>query len=195
MPRISAESIAAHTARQERAVFDAALRLFVERGYAAVSVGDIAAEVGLARSSLYRYFPDKASILFRWFHAEVPIQAARSSEILTGPGPLTDRLVRWADAQIDYALEPEHALFESLAQAAVSLPPDERAEITDSHGQLLAPLRAALAECGLDTDRLDATTDLVWATVMAEAQREARGEDRAAGRAVLAALIASVCPD
>lgn len=194
MPRISGESLDAHVAQQERAVFDAAIRLFVERGYASVSIGDIAAAVGLARNSLYRYFPDKAAILLRWFHAEVPIQAARSAEILNGAGPLTDRLACWADTQIDYALEDEHALFESLAQASASLPAEARAELMASHEQLVAPLRAALAECGLEAGRLDATIDLLWSAVMTQTQREARGEARSPGRAVLAAFCASVCP-
>ena len=193
MPRISGDSLAAHVEHQKRAVFDAAIRLFVERGYATVSMGDIAAEVGLARNSLYRYFPDKTSILLSWYHDEIPIQTTRSTEILTGEGPVADRLVAWANAQIDYALQPEHALFESLAQASASLSPEARAEFMDGHAQLVAPFRAALAESGIAGDRLDATMDLLWATVMTQTQREARGKDRAPGRAVLARLIASVC--
>ena len=195
MPRISGDSLAAHVEHQKRAVFDAAIRLFVERGYATVSMGDIATEVGLARNSLYRYFPDKASILLSWYHAEIPIQVARSTEILTGDGTVAERLVAWANAQIDYALQPQHALFESLAQATASLSADARAEFMDGHARLVGPFRAALAEGGLTGNRLDATMDLLWATVMTQTQREARGEDRASGRAVVARLIASVCPD
>lgn len=195
MPRISGDSLAAHVEHQKRAVFDAAIRLFVERGYATVSMGDIATEVGLARNSLYRYFPDKASILLSWYHAEIPIQVARSTEILTGDGTVADRLVAWANAQINYALQPRHALFESLAQATASLSADARAEFMDGHARLVAPFRAALVEAGLDDDRLDATMDLLWAMVMTQTQREARGKERAPGRAVLASLLAAVCTD
>ena len=52
MPRIKADTIADHVAQQRAAVLDAAVRLFTERGYAEVSLGDVAAEVGLARNSL-----------------------------------------------------------------------------------------------------------------------------------------------
>ena len=195
MPRISGDSLAAHVERQKRAVFNAAIRLFVERGYATVSMGDIAAEVGLARNSLYRYFPDKTSILLSWYHDEIPVQTARSTEILSGEGTAADRLVAWANAQIDYALQPKHALFESLAQATASLSADARAEFMDGHARLIAPFRAALAEAGLDDDQLDATMDLLWAMVMTQTQREARGKERAPGRAVLANLFAAVCTD
>jgi AcrR family transcriptional regulator len=41
----------------------AALSLFRERGYAAVSMEDIGARAGMAGPSIYRYFPGKAAIL------------------------------------------------------------------------------------------------------------------------------------
>ena len=40
-----------------------ALNLFAERGYAAVSMRQIAAKVGLQVGALYNYFPDKQTIL------------------------------------------------------------------------------------------------------------------------------------
>ena len=72
MPRIKADTIADHVAQQRAAVLDAAVRLFTERGYAEVSLGDVAAEVGLARNSLYRYVPDKLHLLVEWYRRTVP---------------------------------------------------------------------------------------------------------------------------
>ncbi len=43
----------------------AALRLFAERGYAAVSMRQIASEVGVQAGALYNYTPDKQSLLFK----------------------------------------------------------------------------------------------------------------------------------
>ena len=45
-------------------VRQAALRLFAQRGYAAVSMRSIAAEVGVQAGALYNYTPDKQSLLF-----------------------------------------------------------------------------------------------------------------------------------
>lgn len=45
-------------------VREAALRLFAQRGYAAVSMRAIAAEVGVQAGALYNYTPDKQSMLF-----------------------------------------------------------------------------------------------------------------------------------
>ena len=175
MPRIQADSVAEHVARQEAAVFEAALRLFVERGYAGVSLGDIAAEVGLARNSLYRYFPDKAHILLRWFRAELPAQVERATAVLGGRGRPRARIEAWVDDQLDYARRPEHDLVVALAEATGDLEPEELAELADSHRQVLAPLDAALVEAGLaDADERGAVADLLGGLVIAAGQREAR---------------------
>ena len=42
----------------------AAQRLFAQRGYAAVSMRQIAAEVGVQAGALYNYTPDKQALLF-----------------------------------------------------------------------------------------------------------------------------------
>ena len=42
----------------------AAVELFVERGYARTTVGDIAARAGLAERTFFRYFTDKREVLF-----------------------------------------------------------------------------------------------------------------------------------
>jgi AcrR family transcriptional regulator len=44
-------------------VLDAALRLFIERGFAATRVEDIAAQAGLSKGAVYLYFPSKEAIL------------------------------------------------------------------------------------------------------------------------------------
>ncbi|AHD01511.1 TetR/AcrR family transcriptional regulator [Leisingera methylohalidivorans] len=43
---------------------EAALRLFAQQGYAAVSMRQIAKEVGVQAGALYNYTPDKQSLLF-----------------------------------------------------------------------------------------------------------------------------------
>ena len=45
-------------------VRDAALRLIARHGYAAVSMRQIAAEVGIQAGALYNYTPDKQTLLF-----------------------------------------------------------------------------------------------------------------------------------
>lgn len=192
MPRIDADTVAEHVARQEQAVFRAAIALFIERGYSSVTLADIAREVGLARNSLYRYFPDKASILLRWYRIEMPAQAERLAAVLDDAGSPADRITRWAYAQIDYAREPEHVLLAAMGHVAAALPPETLAELAESHEALLAPLRATLAAAGLDDDHVAAGTDLIWGLVMAQSKRELSHGDDPAGRHLLEATIATM---
>jgi AcrR family transcriptional regulator len=46
--------------RQE--IIETALRLFVERGYRATTMGDIAREMGCTKGLIYHYFPSKAAL-------------------------------------------------------------------------------------------------------------------------------------
>lgn len=63
-------------------VLDAALDLFIERGFPATRVEDIAKKAGLSKGAVYLYFPSKESILEALVRrAMVPI-AASASQIL-----------------------------------------------------------------------------------------------------------------
>ena len=48
----------------EQRLIEAALDLFQERGYDAVTVSDIAERAGITRRSYFRHFPDKREVLF-----------------------------------------------------------------------------------------------------------------------------------
>lgn len=51
--------------KTESAIRFAALSLIARRGYEAVSMRELAAEVGVQAAALYRYFPTKEDLLFR----------------------------------------------------------------------------------------------------------------------------------
>ena len=63
MPRISAATVAEHRQRTYEALLDAVDALVLERGFAAVSLRDIAARAGVARTAVYNYAPDKTALL------------------------------------------------------------------------------------------------------------------------------------
>ena len=63
MPRIRAENIEAHKALVLQQALEAAQRLFDEFGFEHTSLGDVAATIGVGRTTLYDYFTDKEDLL------------------------------------------------------------------------------------------------------------------------------------
>lgn len=63
MPRIRAASIAEHKVITRALIIDKAQELFATWGYEDTSFGDIAAGVGIGRTTLYDYFTDKDDLL------------------------------------------------------------------------------------------------------------------------------------
>ncbi|MDG2377796.1 MAG: TetR/AcrR family transcriptional regulator [Tateyamaria sp.] len=59
-----ARTIGSHSGKTGPRVRDAAMHLFAQRGFAAVSMRQIASEVGVQVGALYNYFPDKQTLLF-----------------------------------------------------------------------------------------------------------------------------------
>lgn len=170
MPKITGESIQEHVRAQEQAILDAAARLFLERGFTATTLGDIAGEVGLARNSLYRYFPDKEHILLRWFARETEPFAARTRQILTAESPALDRIQAWVDFQLDYATDPAHALGAQLTGEAESLSAGTRRLIADGHRRLYEQLALVVGEVTGRRAEVELTTALL-AALVAEAAR------------------------
>lgn len=88
--------------RAEDRLREAALALFLERGYENVTVADITDRAGLTRRTFSRYFADKRDVLFA------------GSERLPG-------VISQAVREADPALGPAEALLAGLAGTAVTL--------------------------------------------------------------------------
>lgn len=75
----------------------AALRLFAQHGYAAVSMRQIAREVGVQAGALYNYTPDKQSLLFDLMssHMDDLLAAWAAQPLATAPTLLLERFTRF----------------------------------------------------------------------------------------------------
>ncbi|MFC2177386.1 TetR/AcrR family transcriptional regulator [Actinomycetota bacterium] len=72
MPRIRAESIAAHKEVSRTAILDAAQMVFLASGYSGGSLTAIADVSGLPRTTIYEYFPSKGHILMAVLSDRIP---------------------------------------------------------------------------------------------------------------------------
>lgn len=185
MPRITGPDIATHVAQQEAAVVRAAVDLFAERGFTEVTLADIAAAVGLKRTSLYRYFPDKDHILLAWLRTEIDDLVDRSQAIASSDTPPAERLTGWFHLQLDYMGDPDHQLFTAIAAAMGNLGPAVRAEVIDQHRRLYATVEDIVADALASSATTPPVRDpqlvaeLVLGLFRAASDAIARGVDRA----------------
>lgn len=55
--------------RTKQALIAAAIRLFIERGYEATKIDDIAREADIVPRTFFRYFASKDDVLFSWYES------------------------------------------------------------------------------------------------------------------------------
>jgi AcrR family transcriptional regulator len=63
-PALRSDHVREKRRRRRAQILHAALRAFRERGYHATTLDDIAEHVGVRKTALYHYFPDKEAILY-----------------------------------------------------------------------------------------------------------------------------------
>jgi AcrR family transcriptional regulator len=71
VPRLWDETIEAHRRAVRDATLDTTAALVAEHGLASVTMSQIAAETGIGRATLYKYFPDVEAILVAWHQRQV----------------------------------------------------------------------------------------------------------------------------
>ncbi|PIE33358.1 MAG: hypothetical protein CSA55_02030 [Ilumatobacter coccineus] len=144
MPRIAADTIAEHVAHQHKRVTTAAIELIRERGVAAVSMGDIAARSGLARSSLYRYYPSRGHIVAAWLTNTITPLIAESASITASDASRGDRLHRWITLQVDFLTNPDNAAMVN-ASSVNDINAEVETLIAQQHRDLYATLTPLMA--------------------------------------------------
>ncbi|WP_027243461.1 TetR/AcrR family transcriptional regulator [Leisingera daeponensis] len=89
---------------------EAALRLFAQHGYAAVSMRQIASEVGVQAGALYNYTPDKQSLLFSLMSSHMEELQAAWDAVPRAAGAM-ERLRAFTGFHIRFHLERPDAVF------------------------------------------------------------------------------------
>jgi AcrR family transcriptional regulator len=105
-------------------LLDAAIQLFHQRGYSAVSLDDIGAEAGMAGPSIYYHFATKADLLVTAFSRA----ADRLSATRPGTSGTLDDLVRH---YAEFAVQ-ERELFDVYVLESINLPPEAGRRISSA---------------------------------------------------------------
>jgi AcrR family transcriptional regulator len=81
VPRLWDDTIEAHRRTVRDATLDTAASLVAEQGPASVTMSQIAERAGIARATLYRYFPDVQAILMAWHERQLDRHLRQLTEI------------------------------------------------------------------------------------------------------------------
>jgi len=71
MPRLWTDTIDEHRRSVQAAILSATAKLVAENGLSAVTMSEVAERAGIGRATLYKYFPDVASILMAWHEQQI----------------------------------------------------------------------------------------------------------------------------
>ena len=91
MPKINAATINEHKEQTRAALLDAGAAAFARSGLAGTSIGTLADDAGIARTTVYEYFPNKEAVLAALIAERVPPVVAQAIGDLPDVGP-ADRL-------------------------------------------------------------------------------------------------------
>ncbi len=92
MPRIRAGNIEQHKELTRGQILEAAQELFSEQGYQETALGDIAASVGIGRTTLYEYFKDKEDLLASLVDETLPQVFREMAEQVDASASFLDQL-------------------------------------------------------------------------------------------------------
>ena len=170
----------ADAARNRQKILCSARRLFEERGFASVSMDEIAADAGVGKGTLFRRFGDRASLAHALLDAT---ETAFQEQLIRGEPPLgpgappCQRVIAFGEAMIDMCVDRAELLAEvqagprwlrtniyagyrtHLAYLIAQAAPEQDAEFAAD--ALLSVLRADLvhhlvADRGMGVERLKA---------------------------------------
>ena len=136
--------------RKRRAILDAATLAFAEQGYRNTSMDEIAAAAGVAKGTLYLYFPRKVDLLFACAALEKSRFVPQLIAMLHSDLPASDKLKRWLIGVL--TLPTQSPLLcrlisgdEDMTALLADYPPQLRSEMDEAAPVLLGPLLEAIA--------------------------------------------------
>ena len=136
-----------------QAIREAGTRLVWRNGFEAMSLRQLAAEVGLQPGSLYNHFATKQALLFDIVKEHMETLTERLDEALVGHEAPRDRLVAFASFHARYHMTRRMQVYVANSELR-SLDPDNRSEVVAlrrAYERRLEDILAAGAAAGVFT--------------------------------------------
>lgn len=166
MPRVTGGSLRTHRETVTARIFEAVERLLYERGYDAISLADVAEAAGMSRTSMYNYFPDKASLVIAYATFETEqFVAGLDAELRRLSNPV-EQIRAYIRQQLEYFasrhLPPGPALRLLMPEGASH---DVLAHVRELESRLEGIVIGGVDRRYLVSDDLDATVAFISACI------------------------------
>lgn len=102
MARVTGGSVRTHRQTVTLRIFEAVEKLLYERGYDAISLADVAEAADMSRTSMYNYFPDKASLVIAYATYETEQFVAELDEGLRRVSNPVEQMRVYIRKQLEY---------------------------------------------------------------------------------------------
>lgn len=106
-----ARTIGSNGARTAKAIREAGVHLIYKHGYEAMSLRQLASEVGLQSGSLYKYFENKQSLLFDIVRDHMEDLISKAEEAMGGVEGPYERLKAFVDFHLRYHMTRKAHVF------------------------------------------------------------------------------------
>jgi len=139
------------------AILEEAMRVFSSKGYAAASLGEIAAAAGITRSSMYEYFPSKKALFLEVLSRQTAAAIAYVEPKVTAAGSGETRMRTAVAAYFEYAVDNPAAWRLLFDRSREGDPEVQRLrwEVRSASVEVIKRLlRADFEQAGIDADTL-----------------------------------------
>ena len=158
MPKLWTETIAAHRREVRTAILEATASLVAEHGIRGVTMAQIAAQTGIGRATLYKYFGDVEAILAAWHQVHIEQHLAelkRARDENNDPGERVRRVLeRYALIQHERRARHATELVAQLHPGPAAQPEAERKLHVLLRGVLQDAARARRIRTDVSIDEL-----------------------------------------
>jgi TetR/AcrR family transcriptional regulator, cholesterol catabolism regulator len=104
--------------RRQEEIFQSAAELILKQGFTNTSMQAIARAVGVGKSTLYDYFPDKEHLLLFIYDAELDLLQKQAENIAGKEISAIEKLSQILTAQLEYLLKNKNFFVDITIQAA-----------------------------------------------------------------------------
>jgi AcrR family transcriptional regulator len=183
-PQVSSGVRQQGKARSRQRLLDAARRLFMERGYEAATVRDIAAAAGLSTGAVFASFSDKADLFRQVMDVDGRAEVDAMRAAAAGSGPVEAKLLALLSAASAYQLQQPQLLRAAEGAAWSNGAFDglkERPGRDEAVSMLVQALQAGVSSGELRTGSdLELIADTLWDAQLANLRRAVCGGARRA---------------